>query len=221
MPICVDNQISELIKDGSIKIGPKVDAESLIQPSSIDLPVQIDKVFQVPGEPDLSDGLSVDEFVNRYGQPVQKNKKRKIQLNRGNGYLAKLNCKLKFPNSLSAVCNPKSTSGRNGLHTKVVCCNRYDEVPEGYRGDLWVFIGPRAFNVRIGKNETLVQMRIVDGERWFIDKQNLIAIDRQSPLTINGTSKFGDDGLLLTLRVSDDMPMAFSRNTGRVLDWEG
>jgi len=218
MPVLVDNQIDQLIAAQSVKFDRGVTLDGLVQPSSVDLPISIKHIYQVPGEPDLSDGQDIETFVNRYGR-LQGPDKNKVQLDKGSAYVAKVSASLRFDQSTWAIFNPKSTTGRNGLHTKVVCCSRYDEVPKGYQGSLWVFIGPRAFNVRISDGTSLVQMRVVDGERWFIDKHNLTVIDRQTSLTVDNQSKLDETGLILSLSVDSEMPMAFARNTGRVMDW--
>ena len=60
-------------------------------------------------------------------------------------YLAELDEALALPGDLAAAANPKSSTGRLDVFTRVICdgCTAFDQIPAGYSGKLYVEIAPR------------------------------------------------------------------------------
>ena len=88
-------------------------------------------------------------------------------------YLIPLKERLSLPRGMRAKANPKSSTGRLDIFTRLIVnrAEAFDEVPLGYRGDLWLEISPRSFSVRVREGSKLNQIRFRNRnsqqmERW-------------------------------------------------------
>jgi dCTP deaminase len=82
-------------------------------------------------------------------------------LEKGIVYVAPLLERLELRPSLSGAANPKSSTGRLDIFTRLIVdgSEAFDEVPLGYRGELWLEISPRSFSVRVREGSRLNQVR--------------------------------------------------------------
>jgi dCTP deaminase len=66
----------------------------------------------------------------------------------------------------SAVGNPKSSTGRLDIFTRLITDNgtEFDRVREGYKGQLYAEVSPRTFSVLVRKGSRLNQIRIRQGK---------------------------------------------------------
>lgn len=80
-------------------------------------------------------------------------------------YLVPLQEHLHLPDDISALANPKSSTGRLDVFTRVITDrgSAFDTVPAGYSGPLYVEIAPRTFSVLAQTGERLVQIRFRRG----------------------------------------------------------
>ncbi|MFW5660942.1 MAG: 2'-deoxycytidine 5'-triphosphate deaminase domain-containing protein, partial [Oceanicaulis sp.] len=80
-------------------------------------------------------------------------------------YLAELEERLALPRGVSAAANPKSSTGRLDVFTRVIGdgATAFDQLPEGYTGPLYVEIAPRTFSVLARPGDRLVQVRLRRG----------------------------------------------------------
>ena len=87
-------------------------------------------------------------------------------LERGCVYLVPLEESLDLPAIVSAAANPKSSTGRLDVFTRVIGdrARRFDQVPARYRGPLYLEISPRTFPVLVRKGSRLSQMRFRSGD---------------------------------------------------------
>ena len=92
-------------------------------------------------------------------------------------YLVELLESLDLPPSLRGRSNPKSTTGRLDIFTRIVTDNtpRFDEIEPGYRGPLFVEISPRSFPIRVQTGVSLSQLRLVRGESAMSDDELRVA----------------------------------------------
>jgi dCTP deaminase len=98
-------------------------------------------------------------------------------LHRGYTYVVCLNEQLALPKGFSAKFSPKSSTGRDDVFVRVLADGvpRFDRVPEGYRGRLYLEITSLSFQVRICPGLSLVQMRICNGDARLNSKEVAIA----------------------------------------------
>jgi dCTP deaminase len=104
-------------------------------------------------------------------------------LHRGSVYLVPLLEALRLPAEVRGRCNPKSTTGRLDVFTRVITDGtpRFDEVRAGYRGPLYLEVSPQSFPVRVQAGQSLNQLRLVRGDTALSDAA-LAALYRETPL---------------------------------------
>ena len=97
--------------------------------------------------------------------------------------------RMHLPSGISGRANPKSTTGRLDIFTRLITDygTEFDSVGEGYKGKLYAEIVSRTFTVRIRAGMRLSQLRFIQGtaedpDLKKLDKQEtLVYLDDQSP----------------------------------------
>ncbi len=91
---------------------------------------------------------------------------------RGSVYLVPLQESLALPREVRGRCNPKSTTGRLDIFTRVIADHtaRFDEIEPGYRGPLYVEVSPQSFPVRVLAGTSLSQLRLLSGATALSDR---------------------------------------------------
>jgi dCTP deaminase len=104
-------------------------------------------------------------------------------LQRGSVYLVPLLESLALPGGVRGRSNPKSTTGRLDIFTRVITDRtpRFDEIAAGYRGGLYLEVSPQSFPVRVHAGASLNQLRLLVGDSAAPDSA-LRALYRASPL---------------------------------------
>ena len=104
-------------------------------------------------------------------------------LQRGSVYLVPLLESLALPSEVRGRCNPKSTTGRLDIFTRVItdATPRFDEIRAGYAGPLYLEISPQSFPVRVQTGQSLNQLRLLSGQTLLSDAA-LAEVYRQTPL---------------------------------------
>jgi dCTP deaminase len=104
-------------------------------------------------------------------------------LERDRPYLIPLIEELQLPPTVRGRTNPKSSTGRLDVFTRVITDrnNRFDEVPPGYRGKLFLEVVPRTFAIRVREGLSLNQLRLASGHAWLEDRE-LVDLHQEFPL---------------------------------------
>jgi len=86
-------------------------------------------------------------------------------LERGCVYIVPLQEQMKLPSRISGVANPKSSTGRLDIFTRLICdrATEFERVEAGYEGPLYVEISPRAFSIVVRAGSRLNQLRLRRG----------------------------------------------------------
>ena len=81
-------------------------------------------------------------------------------------YLVELQEALCLPQELYGVANPKSSTGRLDILTRLISdyATEFDRVPEGYKGLLYLEVAPLSFGVFARQGDRLNQLRIQRGK---------------------------------------------------------
>jgi dCTP deaminase len=130
-------------------------------------------------------------------------------LERDRPYLVPLIEQLRLPEEIRAKTNPKSSTGRLDVFTRVLTdrSHRFDEITAGYHGKLYLEIVPRTFAIRVKTGLALNQVRLLSGDARLSDEA-LVTLHRESPLLYLDSGPLGEDelsladGLFLSLDVS-------------------
>jgi len=88
-------------------------------------------------------------------------------------YLIELKERLDLPAGLRGKANPKSSTGRIDVFTRVITdhSHRFDEIAPGYHGPLYLEVVPLSFAVRVKEDLTLNQLRLSMGRPWLSDDE--------------------------------------------------
>jgi dCTP deaminase len=146
-------------------------ASGQVQPASLDLRLG-QRAFRVrasflPGPSrtvrDRLDALALHEI----------DLTREAVLETGCVYIAELQESLSLPNGLSAAANPKSSTGRIDVFTRVITdrSREFDTIEAGYEGPLYAEISPRTFPVLVRSGTRLSQLRLRKGEVRLSDAE--------------------------------------------------
>ena len=130
-------------------------------------------------------------------------------LERDRPYLVPLIERLRLPDQLRAKANPKSSTGRLDVFTRVLTdrSHRFDEIAAGYHGALYLEVVPRTFAIRVRTGLALNQVRLISGDARLSDQQLLALHDESSLLYMDSGPIAGGelslaDGLFLSVDVS-------------------
>jgi dCTP deaminase len=152
-------------------------------------------------------------------------------LERGAVYLIPLNEILTLPSHVRAKANPKSSTGRLDIFTRVIAdhSGRFEEVAPGYHGRLYLEVVPRSFTVKVETGQRLNQLRFHDmvggdggpassldldimSRLEFVQGQDLQELYDGLELLCDDRGEFigaaerhlGADGLLMGVNLADD-----------------
>jgi dCTP deaminase len=99
-------------------------------------------------------------------------------------YIIPLLERLKLPSDIRGVANPKSTTGRLDVFTRLIteCGDEFDSVPKEYSGELYVEVSSRTFPVRVREGMKLNQLRLVRGTSARLGSGNLRELSKEKRL---------------------------------------
>ena len=94
-------------------------------------------------------------------------------LEAGRPYLIELKERLDPPEGLRGKANPKSSTGRIDVFTRVITdhSDRFDEIANGYQGRLYLEVVPLSFAVRVREDLSLNQLRLSVGRPTLSDAE--------------------------------------------------
>jgi dCTP deaminase len=196
--------LSAAINAGTIDAGRfKIPSEN-VQPASLDLRLG-EVAYRIrcsflPGHDMVEERLE-DLMIDRLdlrGDGVV------LETNRP--YLIPLKEELRLPPGVRAKANPKSSTGRLDVFTRVITDRSYlfDEVAEGYEGRLYLEVVPLSFTVRVREDLALNQLRLSVGRSELSDDE-IREFHAREPLLYLGEEALADDritvsnGLFLSL----------------------
>jgi dCTP deaminase len=124
-------------------------------------------------------------------------------------YLIPLRERLRLPKGIRGRTNPRSSTGRLDVFTRVITDygNHFDEVRDGYSGELFLEVVPMSFTVKAKAGITLNQLRLLTGQARLTDDE-LITLSTADPIAFPGQSSAVDDeayvsdGLFLSVDLS-------------------
>ncbi|HEU4686530.1 MAG TPA: 2'-deoxycytidine 5'-triphosphate deaminase [Nitrospira sp.] len=179
---------------GGVITAPVPIEERQIQPASLDLRLG-EKAYRLissflPELSAISSRLSVLDFYQSDLVMYEMDLTAGAILEKGHVYLVPLLESLKLPKTLKARANPKSTTGRLDIFTRIVTDLNaaFDEVRAGYSGPLFLEVVPRSFAIKVKTGQSLNQIRFVRGDVTASDA-SLRTLHRQDPLLYHNVAK--------------------------------
>ena len=180
------HQIETLLASGAITCSAApLDSPPILQPASLDLRLghrawRIRASF-LPGQGrSVVDGIgaqAADEIDLSAG----------CILEPGTVTVVELEERLDLPLSVRAAANPKSSTGRIDVFTRIIAdrARRFDTIESGYAGPLYAEVSPRTFPVRVRTGSRLAQIRFSAGDAR-LDDEGHRALHAASPLVAGG-----------------------------------
>ncbi|MEQ1795129.1 MAG: 2'-deoxycytidine 5'-triphosphate deaminase, partial [Nitrospira sp.] len=178
--------IKQLIATQALTASPAIE-DRQIQPASLDLRLGR-KAYRLissflPELSPISSRLDVLDFYQSDLVMYEMDLTEGAILEKGHVYLVPLLEHLTLPKTLRARANPKSTTGRLDVFTRVVTDLNagFDEIRAGYHGPLFLEVVPRSFAIKVRTGQSLNQIRFVRGEATVSDA-SLKTLHSKSPL---------------------------------------
>ncbi len=219
--VLADEQVRLAVDRGYVSAGDFRIADEQVQPASLDL--TLGEYAHRLRASFLPDREPVDAKLAGLSQGT-------IDLHRGGflehnvPYLVELRERLALPDWLRAKANPKSSTGRLDVFTRVICDNSYlfDEIPRGYHGSLYVEIVPISFPIRVREGLSLNQLRLMAGPTPRLTDDEIRELHDRTPLLYRDGKPLQDlalaNGLLVSVDLSGDIVGYKARSHTRLLD---
>lgn len=155
--------LEKMIAAGAIRARTPVLPEQ-VQPSSIDLRLG-SEAYRVRASFLATGSATVTSKLEQYRLHTL-DLTRPAVLEKGCVYIVPLQEELALPPDISGKANPKSSTGRLDIFTRLITDEgrQFEIVPCGYKGRLYAEIVPRTFSVVVRQGERLSQLRLFKGQ---------------------------------------------------------
>ncbi|MBX3519618.1 MAG: 2'-deoxycytidine 5'-triphosphate deaminase [Xanthobacteraceae bacterium] len=119
-------------------------------------------------------------------------------------YIVEVEERLALPKDIAAATNPKSSTGRLDVFTRVIGDRvaAFDTIPAGYGGTLYLEISPRTFPILVRRGSRLSQIRFRRGEAK-LDAKELAALQARETLVSAAEPDLRGGGVAVSVDLSD------------------
>jgi dCTP deaminase len=195
--ILPDRDIAALFEQGALISQRRPDGDQ-VQPASLDL--RLDRTAYrvrasfLPGErhtvADKLAALKLHEIDLSDGAVLET----------GCVYIVPLMESLALPDDISASANPKSSTGRLDIFTRVMTDKgrEFDKIGAGYNGPLYLEVSPRTFPIVVRAGSRLSQVRFRRGEP-LLDEAGLAALHKSDTLVASSEPNISGSGIALSI----------------------
>lgn len=158
-----DAMIEAMLTRGEIRV-PAPLAKGQVQPASLDLRLGA-RAWRMRASFLPGPGGAVNSRIEAYSLH-EIDLTQGAVLETGCVYLAEVQETLALPSDVAAAANPKSSTGRLDVFTRVITegASAFDTIPAGYAGPLYAEISPRTFPVLVRMGSRLSQIRFRRGQ---------------------------------------------------------
>ena len=194
-------EIGALAEAGAIAAQRPVGSDQL-QPASLDLRLGA-RAWRVRASFLPSVRTGIDERLRELALHQIELSDAGSVLETGCVYLVELEERLKLPADLAAATNPKSSTGRLDVFTRVIG-NRvasFDALPAGYEGPLYLEVSPRTFPILVRRGSRLAQIRFRRGTAK-LDGNALAALHAREQLVDTASADLGGGAVAVSVDLS-------------------
>ena len=135
-------------------------------------------------------------------------------------YIVKLEERIKLPHDMEGLANPKSSTGRLDIFTRLIVdkATGFDRIPGTYDGPLYAEIVPRTFSILVRRGSRLCQLRLKRGVPRMPNTE-IRKLQKEIPL-IDGPSDapIREDRIAVTLDLEGDIAGFRARRHTGVID---
>lgn len=219
-----DSLILEMMKNGCISGGK----DSTPGPASLDVRLS-GECYRIKGSFIPNPGEEVFAVAKEIGLSHYD---LKHPLFVGETYLIPIQEEFALPPSVYAYANPKSSTGRNDVHVRIVAdgvaC--FDKIPKGYnKGKVWAIVNPNSYPVLMHEGLPVSQLRYFNGDTRLSDLEMSIVNTKANafiysaegvPIAYNDMDgNDGDGSLILTIDLQSELVGYVARHTQEVFDF--
>jgi dCTP deaminase len=167
--VLASQHLAGLLDSGVIHAGDFTVPMEHVQPASLDL--RLDEVAYRIQCSFLPGRSTVEQKVKDYVIDEIPLHNDGVVLETSRPYLIPLKERLSLPPGIRGKTNPKSSTGRLDVFTRVITDEsyRFDEIADGYDGRLYLEVVPLSFPIRVRENLTLNQLRLSVGRAELDD----------------------------------------------------
>jgi dCTP deaminase len=212
--ILPDRMIAALAKEGAIRAGRPFAADQ-IQPASLDLRLGA-IAYRVRASFLPGPGIAVAQRIGEL-KLHEFSLSGGAVLETGCVYIVPLIESLGLPPEIAAATNPKSSTGRLDVFTRVIAdeTRGFDRIAGGYHGPLYAEISPKTFPVLVREGARLSQLRLRHGDA-ALSGEALRALHARERLVDRAEAVMGD-GVAVSIDLIGTTPSAEnSRHDGIV-----
>jgi dCTP deaminase len=197
--ILPDRMITELAADGGIRAHYPF-APGQIQPASLDLRLG-SVAYRVRASFLPGPGITVAQRINELKLHEFALSSGAV-LETGCVYIVPLIERLELPADIAGSTNPKSSTGRLDVFTRVIAdeTRGFDRVEAGYSGPLYAEISPKTFPILVREGTRLSQLRLRRGEA-ALSAEALRALHSNERLVDRAEAVMGD-GIAVSIDLS-------------------
>ena len=200
--ILSSKQIAKAIDHGIINLAsPPLDGQ--IQPASLDLRLG-KRVWRIRASFLPGQGMTVADKLKTIAMH-EIDLTQDAVLEKGCVYIAELEESLNLPQGLSGFANPKSSTGRLDVFTRMITdgATEFESAAPGYQGPLYAEISPRTFSILVRRGSRLSQLRFRQGASK-IDDADMQRLQGEIGLVHGGGLNGADirDGVPLSVDLS-------------------
>ncbi|MEM9734895.1 MAG: 2'-deoxycytidine 5'-triphosphate deaminase, partial [Pseudomonadota bacterium] len=200
--ILSDRQIAALFDGAALTAGQPLQGDQ-IQPASLDLRLGA-QAFRVRASFLPGEGSSVADKLERFKLHAFDLTQGAV-LETGCVYIVPLLEGLALPQDVAASANPKSSTGRLDIFTRVITdrAQQFDMVPAGYNGPLYLEISPRTFPVLVRTGSRLSQIRFRRGDA-VLTREELQTLHEEQTLVAAEAPSIEARGIAMSIDLTGD-----------------
>ena len=200
--ILPDQDIAALFESGALSTPRALDPDQ-IQPASLDLRLG-EKALRVRASFLPGPGHSVADKLDRL-QLHEIDLTAGAVLETGCVYIVPLLERLALPADISASANPKSSTGRLDIFTRVMAdhAQEFDKIPAGYAGPLFMEVSPRTFPIVARAGSRLSQIRFRKGHA-LLSEEELRDLHAAETLVASEEPNISGGGIALSIDLNGD-----------------
>jgi dCTP deaminase len=201
--ILPDRDIAALFDAGALSSSRPLDPDQ-IQPASLDLRLGT-RAYRVRASFLPGPNSSVIEKLDRLKLHEIDLTEAGTVLETGCVYIVPLAETLALPDDISASANPKSSTGRLDIFTRVMAdhAQEFDKIPAGYRGQLFLEVSPRTFPIIVRPGSRLSQIRFRKGHST-LNESELQELHERETLVAAEAPSITYGGIALSIDLSGD-----------------
>ena len=175
-----------------------------IQPSSVDLTLS-EECYEISASFLSSSKTVRDNLKKVLVKKINLNSSHIFKKNKT--FLVRINELIYLPKNIFGICNPKSSSGRLDIFCRTILnnSNEYEKVPLNYKGEMFIEITSRSFDIAFQKGDSINQMRLIYNDHNYVNDKKLNEFHKKKFLILNNNNKKIKPILKNGLKISVDL----------------